>query len=179
MTCNAMLETTTMGRYMKILLIVTCNYQHLYSHHRSNDLFIDYLGEDVSLSTFLNLLLGNLPSSLSSKRKLYSNENSTLLLFLNGHGGDDFFKFRVYSFDIFNPRKEKSWIVIFCGMYCLRCLKWRDTVKWWSWLTLVKHHPLFLRTFLLILHFLQVVVLERRVTVMVSIIMYLLSPFDH
>ena len=103
-----MLETTTMGRYMKILLIVTCNYQHLYSHHRSNDLFIDYLGEDVSLSTFLNLLLGNLPSSLSSKRKLYSNENSTLLLFLNGHGGDDFFKFRVYSFDIFNPRKEKS-----------------------------------------------------------------------
>ncbi|KAK8800341.1 hypothetical protein WA171_004974, partial [Blastocystis sp. BT1] len=60
----------------------------------SEDLFIDYLGEDVSLSTFLNLLLDNLPSSLSSKRKLYSNENSTLLLFLNGHGGDGFFKFR-------------------------------------------------------------------------------------
>ena len=74
----------------------------------SEDLFIDYLGEDVSLSTFLNLLLDNLPSSLSSKRKLYSNENSTLLLFLNGHGGDGFFKFRVPSLEIINCRKEKS-----------------------------------------------------------------------
>ena len=68
----------------------------LNSHYRSNEVFIDYLGEDVSLSTFLNLLLDDLPSSVSSKRRLHSNENSTLLLFLNGHGGDDFFKFRVF-----------------------------------------------------------------------------------
>lgn len=91
----------------------------MYSYNRSEDLFIDYLGEDVSLSTFLNLLLDNLPSSLSSKRKLYSNENSTLLLFLNGHGGDGFFKFRVPSLEIINCRKEKElnshilWNVLF------------------------------------------------------------------
>ncbi|KAK8802347.1 hypothetical protein WA588_005318, partial [Blastocystis sp. NMH] len=55
---------------------------------------VAYSGEDASLSAFIRLLLDQLPPSVSNPRRLRTNHMSQLLLFLNGHGGDHFFKFQ-------------------------------------------------------------------------------------
>ena len=59
--------------------------------------FIDYSNRDVSLRTFVDVLLDHLPTTISPKRHLRSDGNSTVLVFLNGHGGDNFLKFQVQS----------------------------------------------------------------------------------
>ena len=57
---------------------------------RTENVFVAYSHDDVSLETFLRVLFNDLPSSISTRRRLNSNKNSTLLIFLNGHGGENF-----------------------------------------------------------------------------------------
>eukprot|EP00948_MAST-09A_sp_MAST-9A-sp1_P001381 g1381.t1 len=59
-----------------------------------SDVEVDYSGSSVTVTTLLNLLTGrHEPGSPASKR-LDSDANSNILIYLTGHGGDEFLKFR-------------------------------------------------------------------------------------
>lgn len=53
------------------------------------DVRVDWSGRAVTVELFLSLLSGRLEGPTS----LQSDERSTVLVFMSGHGGDDFFKF--------------------------------------------------------------------------------------
>jgi len=59
-----------------------------------SDLEVDYQGEEVRAEAFLNLLTGRHYASTPRSKQLESNSNSSILIFLSGHGGDEFFKFQ-------------------------------------------------------------------------------------
>ena len=56
-----------------------------------SDTIIDFKGRDVSVRTFLDLLSGR--NDYPSWKRLASDENSLVLVYMSGHGGDEFFKF--------------------------------------------------------------------------------------
>lgn len=58
----------------------------------SDDTHIDYRGEDVTVQNFVNVLTGRQPNGLLPI--LNSDSDSHVLIYLTGHGGDQFFKFQ-------------------------------------------------------------------------------------
>ncbi|KAL4521683.1 hypothetical protein Ndes2526A_g01869 [Nannochloris sp. 'desiccata'] len=54
---------------------------------------IDYKDRDVSVESVMQVLTGHHPPGTPASRRLDSNSNSTVLLYLTGHGGDGFLKF--------------------------------------------------------------------------------------
>ena len=54
---------------------------------------LDYNGRTCSAENFLNILTGNHPKDFPRNMRLNSNKNSHVLLYMTGHGGDEFFKF--------------------------------------------------------------------------------------
>ena len=76
-----------------------------YPNHEMNlfeNVQVDYSGSDVTVENFFRVLLGRHASDSPSNKKLPIDENSksgneskiNLLLYITGHGGDSFFKFR-------------------------------------------------------------------------------------
>lgn len=60
-----------------------------------NDVEIDYSGSDVTVDNFLRVLLGrHHPYTAPNQRLDNLNENTNVFIYLTGHGGDQFFKFR-------------------------------------------------------------------------------------
>jgi phosphatidylinositol glycan class K len=59
----------------------------------SNYTEIDYRGSDVTVQMFMDALLGDAPKSLHNL-----NEESKLMIYVTGHGGDQFFKFQGEKF---------------------------------------------------------------------------------
>lgn len=57
------------------------------------DAQVDYRNRDVSVESVLAVLTGNHPPGTPPSRRLDSGRNSSVLLFLTGHGGDGFLKF--------------------------------------------------------------------------------------
>jgi phosphatidylinositol glycan class K len=57
----------------------------------NDDTHIDYRGEDVTVQNFVNVLTGRQPNLLPI---LNSDSESHVLIYLTGHGGDQFFKFQ-------------------------------------------------------------------------------------
>ena len=58
------------------------------------DVEVDYRGYDCNVQNFIRVLTGrNQPGTPDSKR-LLTDENSNILIFLSGHGGDGFIKFQ-------------------------------------------------------------------------------------
>ena len=55
---------------------------------------VDYRGEEVGVESFLRLLTGRHEDYVPLSKRLRSDEHSNVLVFLSGHGGDEFFKFR-------------------------------------------------------------------------------------
>lgn len=56
---------------------------------------VDYRGSEVTVESFLRVLSGfHFPGTPASK-KLLSDANSRILIYLTGHGGDKFLKFQV------------------------------------------------------------------------------------
>lgn len=61
---------------------------------------VDYRGEDVTVETLVKVLLGRHSNSNAQHSQqhqppvLHTNEDSNLLIYLTGHGGDQFFKFQ-------------------------------------------------------------------------------------
>jgi GPI-anchor transamidase subunit K len=57
------------------------------------DTEIDYRGEDVTVQNFVNVLLGIQPANMPHVPVLQTDEDSHILIYMTGHGGDQFFKF--------------------------------------------------------------------------------------
>jgi phosphatidylinositol glycan class K len=64
------------------------------SNEVCKDVQFDYVGGDVTVSNFLRLLTGRHPAGTPLFKQLRTNRESNVLIFLSGHGGDGFFKFR-------------------------------------------------------------------------------------
>lgn len=56
------------------------------------DIEIDYRGADISVENILNLLRGRYPIGTPSNKRLDSNSESRVFIYMNGHGGHNFFK---------------------------------------------------------------------------------------
>ncbi len=71
---------------------------------------IDYHGDEVTGNLFLQLLSGKSDKSIPISKRLQSNNDSNILVYLSGHGGDEFFKFHdteeISAFDIAESIKE-------------------------------------------------------------------------
>ncbi|CAN0473341.1 unnamed protein product [Ascophyllum nodosum] len=57
------------------------------------DVEVDYRGEEVSVESFLRLLTGRTLPGPPPSKMLATNEHSNVLIYMNGHGGDQFLKF--------------------------------------------------------------------------------------
>ena len=70
---------------------------------------IDYRGADVTVSNFLHVVLGT-QAPITNRRVIHSNAESNLLIYITGHGGDQFFKFQdeeeLTATDIANMMRE-------------------------------------------------------------------------
>jgi len=62
-----------------------------------NDIIIDYYNEEVNVQSFIHLLTGRIINTFDNTNILNSNLNSSILIYLTGHGGDEFFKFHDYE----------------------------------------------------------------------------------
>ena len=59
------------------------------------DVEIDYVGDEVSVETFVRVLTGRHEGAFVPKSKrLLSTKNSNLLLYITGHGGENYMKFQ-------------------------------------------------------------------------------------
>ncbi|PWN30342.1 hypothetical protein BDZ90DRAFT_225203 [Jaminaea rosea] len=55
---------------------------------------VDYKGSEVTVEALIRLLTGRHPPSLPASKRLLSDSSSNVLLYLTGHGGEDFLKFQ-------------------------------------------------------------------------------------
>ncbi|XP_044730007.1 GPI-anchor transamidase-like [Chrysoperla carnea] len=62
-----------------------------------DDVEVDYRGYDVTVENFIRLLTGRLPPGTPRSKQLLTDEGSNILLYVTGHGGSGFFKFRHYD----------------------------------------------------------------------------------
>jgi len=60
----------------------------------NDETVIDYRGEDVTVDNFVRVLTGRSGNNGQIMPVLQSNEQSNVLIYLTGHGGDQFFKFQ-------------------------------------------------------------------------------------
>jgi phosphatidylinositol glycan class K len=58
------------------------------------DVEVDYRGTEVTVSNFLALMTGRHEVGIPSRKRLNTNPNSNILLYMAGHGGDEFLKFQ-------------------------------------------------------------------------------------
>ena len=65
---------------------------------------VDYRGAEVTAEALMRVLTGRHPAGTPPSRRLQSDADSHVLLYLTGHGGDEFFKFQdageISSFDL-------------------------------------------------------------------------------
>ena len=59
-----------------------------------SDIQVDYRGNDVTVANFLRVLTGRHLPGTPANRKLPTHDNANVLIFLTGHGGNQFFKFQ-------------------------------------------------------------------------------------
>ena len=70
----------------------------------SEDIEIDYRGDEVTVDNLVKVLLGKQHGT----KALYSDENSHVLVYWTGHGGDSFFKFQnVEEINYINPNCQR------------------------------------------------------------------------
>lgn len=55
---------------------------------------VDYRGYEVTVENFLRLLTGRHEAAVPRSKRLLSDEGSHVLLYMTGHGGDEFLKFQ-------------------------------------------------------------------------------------
>lgn len=68
------------------------------AHHHINvygsDVEVDYRGDEVTVENFIRLLTGRHHDATPRSKRLFSDEDSNILIYLTGHGGNGFLKFR-------------------------------------------------------------------------------------
>jgi phosphatidylinositol glycan class K len=55
---------------------------------------VDYRGYEVTVENFLRVLSGRHENGVPRSKRLLSDEGSHILLYMTGHGGDEFLKFQ-------------------------------------------------------------------------------------
>lgn len=84
---------------------MACNARNKYpaqvfnnENHRLNlygdNVEVDYRGYEVTVENFLRLLTGRHEAAVPRSKRLLSDEGSHVLLYMTGHGGDEFLKFQ-------------------------------------------------------------------------------------
>jgi phosphatidylinositol glycan class K len=58
------------------------------------DVEVDYRGYEVTAENFVRLLTDRLDANMPRNKKLLSDQQSNVLIYLTGHGGDGFLKFQ-------------------------------------------------------------------------------------
>ncbi|OAV93935.1 hypothetical protein, variant [Puccinia triticina 1-1 BBBD Race 1] len=65
---------------------------------------VDYRGEEVSVENFIRLLTGRVAEGTPRSKRLMTDERSNILVYMTGHGGDEFLKFQdaeeISAFDL-------------------------------------------------------------------------------
>ncbi|DBA04439.1 TPA: hypothetical protein N0F65_010035 [Lagenidium giganteum] len=73
---------------------------------------VDYRGTEVTVANFITVLTGRHEPGTPASKKLDTDENSNIFIFMTGHGGDGFLKFQDYeelsSQDIADAIQEMS-----------------------------------------------------------------------
>eukprot|EP01135_Chromosphaera_perkinsii_P010188 Nk52_evm54s2039 gene=Nk52_evmTU54s2039 len=59
-----------------------------------NEVEVDYRGYEVTVENFLRLLTGRVHPEEPISKQLLTNENSNILIYMTGHGGEEFLKFQ-------------------------------------------------------------------------------------
>jgi len=54
---------------------------------------VDYKGDEVTVENFVRVLTGRHPAGWPLSKRLLSTNRSRVLLYMTGHGGDEFLKF--------------------------------------------------------------------------------------
>ncbi|KAI9357051.1 peptidase C13 family-domain-containing protein [Zopfochytrium polystomum] len=79
------------------------------NHHRLLDLYgsnieVDYRGYEVTVENFIRVLTGRHDEDVPRSKRLLTDEWSNILIYMTGHGGDEFLKFQdseeIGSFDV-------------------------------------------------------------------------------
>nr|XP_009605685.1 GPI-anchor transamidase-like [Nicotiana tomentosiformis] len=84
---------------------MACNSRNKYpaqvfnnENHRLNlygdNVEVDYRGYEVTVENFLRVLTGRHETAVPRSKRLLSDEGSHILLYMTGHGGDEFLKFQ-------------------------------------------------------------------------------------
>jgi phosphatidylinositol glycan class K len=55
---------------------------------------VDYRGYDVTVENFIRVLTNRLDDHIVRSKRLLSDENSRIFVYMTGHGGDEFLKFQ-------------------------------------------------------------------------------------
>lgn len=55
---------------------------------------VDYRGYEVTVENFLRVLTGRHETAVPRSKRLLSDEGSHILVYMTGHGGDEFLKFQ-------------------------------------------------------------------------------------
>lgn len=76
---------------------------------------VDYRGYEVTVESFIRLLTDRWPKEHPKSKRLLTDENSNIFIYMTGHGGDDFLKFQdaeeIAAYDIadaFGQMHEKK-----------------------------------------------------------------------
>jgi phosphatidylinositol glycan class K len=73
---------------------------------------VDYRGNEVTVENFIRLLTNRWPSSQPVSKRLMTDDRSNILIYMTGHGGNEFLKFQdaeeISSFDLANAF-EQMW----------------------------------------------------------------------
>jgi len=65
-----------------------------YTQNLYKDVEVDYRGSEANVENFIRVLTGRTLPGTPPSQTLPTNENSKILLYLTGHGGDEFLKFQ-------------------------------------------------------------------------------------
>ena len=57
-----------------------------------NDVEVDYKSDDLTYEAILNLFRGRYSPNFPESKKLKTNSESKVFFYMNGHGGENFFK---------------------------------------------------------------------------------------
>ncbi|EFA83807.1 phosphatidylinositol glycan [Heterostelium album PN500] len=100
---------------------MACNPRNSYAgvmfnneNHKMNlygdNIEVDYRGYEVNVENFIRVLTGRHDPEVSRSKRLLTDDKSNILIFLTGHGGDEFLKFQdneeISSYDLSDAFKQ-------------------------------------------------------------------------
>ena len=85
------------------------------------DIEVDYRGTQCNVENVLRVLTGRHDKNIPASKKLMTDENSNILVYMTGHGGDTFLKFHdkeeIQSQDLADAFAIMHQQVVFCWVF--------------------------------------------------------------